>query len=157
MQPASWQRFAKRTFLVPKRLVTYIFLFADFWASSIYYFDTYTVNLELDNNFKIFFDLIYLYIYLFYCSWSSCNWATYPADIFVNIYILVYYSSKVIALITKSHDKYQSIVLIGLTHTKKASSENRFILVHYRSYWKEWRPLVTPSSFCIKEGVEPAG
>ena len=55
------QSFA-RTFLAGKRLVTYIFLFADIWASSVYYFDAYTVNLELDDNFKVFYDLIYLYI-----------------------------------------------------------------------------------------------
>ena len=59
------QSFA-RTFLAGKRLVTYIFLFADFWASSVYYFDAYTVNLELDDNFKVFYDLIYLYIYIMF-------------------------------------------------------------------------------------------
>ena len=37
--------FAKRTFLAGKRLVTYIFPFADFWASRVYYLDIYTVNL----------------------------------------------------------------------------------------------------------------
>ena len=58
------QSFA-RTFLAGKRLVTYIFLFADFWASSAYYSDAYTVNLELDDNFKVFYDLIYLYIYIY--------------------------------------------------------------------------------------------
>ena len=52
-----------RTFLAEKRLVTYIFLFADFWASSVFYLDTYTVNLELNDNFKVFYDHIYLYIY----------------------------------------------------------------------------------------------
>ena len=65
-----------RTFLAGKRLVTYILLFADFWASSIYYYDIYTVNLELDDNFKVFYDLIYSYIYNVYCSWASCDWAT---------------------------------------------------------------------------------
>ena len=94
MQPVSWQRFAKRTFLAPKRLFTYIFPSTDFWASRGYYFDTYTINLELDDNFKVFFDLVYLYIYSFYRSWSSCNWAAYPADIFVNLSTLVYFSSK---------------------------------------------------------------
>ena len=73
---------------------------------------------------------IYIYIYNVYRSWASCSWATYPADISVNIYTLVYFSSKIIALIIKSHDKYQSIILIGLTHAEKASSENRSVLVH---------------------------
>ena len=57
--------FAKRTFLAGKRMVTYIFPSADFWASQVYYFDAYTVNLELDDNFKVFFDLVYLYIFIF--------------------------------------------------------------------------------------------
>ena len=70
--------FCKRSpehFLAVKRFVTYIFPFADFWASCVFYLDAYTVNLELDDNFKVFFNLVYLYtgIYLFYRSWSSCN------------------------------------------------------------------------------------
>ena len=105
----------------------------DFWASSVYYSEIYTVNLELDDNFKVLYDLIYLYIYNVYRSWASCKGATYPADIFSNICTLVYFPSKVIALIIKSHDKYQSIILIGLTHAERASSENQSILVHYRS------------------------
>ena len=131
------QTFA-RTFLAGKRLDTFIFLFADFWASSTCYSDAYTVNLELDDNFKVFFDLVYLYISTFYRSWLSCSWATYPADIFIKIYTLVYFYPKVMVLIIKSHDEYQSIILIGLTHAEKASSGNRYILVHYRSYWREW-------------------
>ena len=49
--------FCKRSpehFLAGKRLIIYIFLFADYWASSMFYLDTYTVNLELNDNFKIF-------------------------------------------------------------------------------------------------------
>ena len=155
MQPTSWQRLLRERFWPGKRLLTYIFLFADFWASRVYYFDTYTVNLELDDNFKVFFDLVYLYIYFFYRSWSSCNWAAYPEAILVNICTLVYFSSKVIVLIIKSHDKYQSLILIGLARAEMASSGNRSVLVHYRSYWREWRPLVTPWACCINEGIEP--
>ena len=147
--------FAKRTFLAGKRLVTYIFPFADLWASRVYYFDADTVNLELDDNFKVFFDLVYLYIYLFYRSWSFCNSATYPEAILVNICTLVYFFSKVTVLVIKSHDKYQSLILIGLARAEKASSRNRSVLVHFRSYWREWRPLVTPWADCIKEGIEP--
>ena len=91
-----------------KRLVTYIFPFADFCTSCVYYFDAYTINLELDDNFKVFYDLVYLYIFIFYRSWSSCNWATYPKAILVNIYTLVYFSSNLISSVIKSHDKYQS-------------------------------------------------
>ena len=58
---AIMQSFA-RIFLAGKCLSTYLFLFADFWVSSVYYSDIYTVNLELDDNFKVLYDLIYLYI-----------------------------------------------------------------------------------------------
>ena len=131
------QSFA-RTLLAGKWLVTYIFLFVDFWASSAYYFNAYMVNLELDDNFKVFCDLVYLYIFTFYRSWPSCSWATYPADIFIKIYTLVYFYPKVMVLIIKSHDKYQSLTLIGLAPAEKASSDNRSVLDHYRSYWREW-------------------
>ena len=47
-----------------KRLDMYIFPSADFWASRVYYLDRYTVNLEFDDNFPVFYDLIYTYIYL---------------------------------------------------------------------------------------------
>ena len=56
---------------------------------------------------------------------------------------------------SKDHNKYQSIDLIGLAHVEKAYSKNRSILVHNRSYWRELRPLVTPWAWCIKEGTEP--
>ena len=55
----------------------------------------------------------------------------------MKIYTLVYFSSKMIVLVTKSHDKYQSLILIGLARAEKASSRNRSVLVHYRSYWRE--------------------
>ena len=48
-----------------KRLVRYIFPFADFWAFRVDYLDTYTVNLELDDNFKVIYALVYLYIFTF--------------------------------------------------------------------------------------------
>ena len=60
-----------------------------------------------------------------------------------------------IVLIIKSHDKYQSLILIGLARAEKTSSGNQSVLVHYRSYWRGWRPLVTPWACCIKEGIEP--
>ena len=73
----------KGPFLAEKCLRTYLCLFADFWASSIYDLDTYTVNLELNDNFKMFYDHIYLNIYDIYHSWVSYNWATYPEAISV--------------------------------------------------------------------------
>ena len=50
--------------LAGKRLVTYISSFADFWASRVYYLDTYTINLESDYNFTVFYNLRYIYIYI---------------------------------------------------------------------------------------------
>ena len=133
-------------------MVTYIFPFADFWAFRVYHLDTYTVNLELDDNFKVFYGLVYLYIFTFYHSWSSCNWATYSSVIF---HTLVYFSLNWIVSVIKSHDKYQSLILIGLALTRKANSGIQEILFHFRSYWRGWRPLVTPWACCIKEGIEP--
>ena len=53
---------AKATFLAGKCLSAYLCLFADIWASSLYDLDTYTGNLELNDNFKMFYGHIYLYI-----------------------------------------------------------------------------------------------
>ena len=50
-----------RNVLAGKRLATYIFPSADFWASRVYYLDTYTVNLEFDDNFTVVYDLLYIY------------------------------------------------------------------------------------------------
>ena len=117
--------------------------------------DTYIVNLDSDDNFTVFYNLIYLYIYNVYRSWASCNWATYPEAILVKIYTLVHFSSKVTVLIIESHNKYQSFILNGLARAEKASSRNWSVLVHYRSHWRGRRPLVTPWACCIKAGIEP--
>ena len=145
-----------RNVLAGKHLDTYIFPSVDFWASRVYYLDTYTVNLESDDNFTVFYDLIYIYIYIytytFYCSWSSCNWAIYPRAI---LYTLAYFSLNSIVSVIRIHDKYQSLILIGLALTEKASSRIQYILFHFRPYWRGWRPLVTPWAGCIKEGIKP--
>ena len=49
----------------------------------------------------------------------------------------------------------KEFILIGLALTEKASSGVQSILFHFRSYWRGWRPLVTPWAGCIKEGIEP--
>ena len=46
-----------RNVLAGKRLDTYIFPSADFWASRVYYLDTYTVNLEYDDDFPVVYIL----------------------------------------------------------------------------------------------------
>ena len=53
-----------RNVLAGKRLDTYIFPSADFWASRVYYLDMYTVNLEFDDDFPVVYDLLYIYIYI---------------------------------------------------------------------------------------------
>ena len=50
--------------LAGKRLDTYIFPSADFWASRVYYLDMYTVNLEFDDDFPVVYDLLYIYMYI---------------------------------------------------------------------------------------------
>ena len=98
---------------------------------------------------------IYIYIYDLYRCLLSCKWASYPGALAVKTYTLFYFSSKVSLLMIKSHDKYQSIDLIGLAHVEKAYSRNQLFLVHNRPYWRELRPLVTPWAWCIKEGTDP--
>ena len=78
--------FAKNVW-VGKHLDIYIFPSADFCTSRVDYLDTYIVNLDSDDNFTVFYNLIYLYIYNVYRSWASCNWATYPEAILLT-YIL---------------------------------------------------------------------
>ena len=141
-----------RNVLAGKRLDTYIFPSTDFWASRVYYLDTYTVNLEFDDDFPVVYDLLCIYIYTFYRSWSSCTWAIYPRVI---LYTLVYFSLNSVVLVIRIHDKYQSLILIGLALTEKASSRIQYILFHFRLYWRGWRPLATPLAGRIKEGIEP--
>ena len=126
----------RKTFLAGKCLSAYLCLSADSWASCLYYMDIYTVNLELNKKFKRFCDYIYLNIYDIYRLWVSYDWASYPEALSVKTYTLVYFSSKSSLLMIKSHDKYQSIVLIGLAHVEKAYSKIRSISVHNRSYWR---------------------
>ena len=135
-----------------KHINAYIFPSADVYASWIDYFDTYTENLESEYKIMIFCKLVYLYIFAFYLSWVSCDWATSSSVI---PYTLVYLSLKWIISVIRIHDKYQSYILVGLALTCKASFQIQYILFHYRSYWRELRPLVTPWADCIKEGIEP--
>ena len=136
-----------------KHINAYIFPFADVYASWINYFDTYTRNLESECKIMIFCKLVYLYIFAFYLSWVSCERAT-PSSVI--LCTLVYLSLKWINSVIRIHDKYQSYFLVGLALTCKASFQIRYILFHYRSYWRDLRPLVTPWANCIKEGIEPS-
>ena len=135
-----------------KHINAYIFPYANVYASWIDYFDTYTRNLESEYKIMIFCKLVYLYICASYLSWVSCEWATLSSVI---LYTLVYLSLKWINSVIRIHDKYQSCFLVGIALTYKASSQIRYILLHYRSNWRELRPLVTPWANCIKESIEP--
>ena len=135
-----------------KHVNAYIFPAADFYASWVDCLDTYTENLESEYNITVFYNLEYIYIYAFYRSWVSCNWATSSKVI---LYTLVYFSLKWIILVIRIHDKYQSYILVGLAFAYQASSQIQCILFHFQSYWRGWRPLVTPWADCIKEGIEP--
>ena len=100
----------------------------------------------------MFCKLIYLYICAFYLSWVSCEFATLSSNI---LYTLVYLLLKWINSVIRIHDNYLSCFLVGLALTCKASSQIRYILLHYRSSWRELRPLVTPWANCIKESFKP--
>ena len=78
-----------RIFLAGKCLSTYLFLFADFWASSVFYSDRYTVNLELDDNFKVLYELIqYIYIYIMFTVRGHLAKGQHTLQIFSLKYIL---------------------------------------------------------------------
>ena len=49
-----------------KHVDVYIFPFTNFCTFRVDYLDIYTVNLESDVNFTVFYDLIYLYIYILF-------------------------------------------------------------------------------------------
>ena len=64
-----------RNVLAGKRFDTYIFPSADFWAFRAYYLDTYTVNLEFDDNFKVFYDLVYILLRIRVVDFISQAWS----------------------------------------------------------------------------------
>ena len=117
-----------------KHTNAYIFPSTDFYASWVDCFDTYTENLESEYKIMIFYNLIYLYIFVFYLLWASYDWAS-PSSVIP--YTLVYLSLKWIISVIRIHDKYQSYILVGLALTGKASFRIQYILFHYRSYWRE--------------------
>ena len=135
-----------------KRINAYIFQSANVYASWMDYFDIYIRNLESEYRIMMFYKLIYLYVCAFYLSWVSCEFATLSSDI---LYTLVYLLLKWINSVIRIHDKYQSCFLVGLALTCKASSPIHYILLHYRSSWRDLRPLVTPWANGIKESFKP--
>ena len=117
------------------------------------YFITYTVNLVSDISFTAFWVLKYIYIYInvFYRSWPSYKWSIHLPAI---LYTLVNFASNPLHSVGKSHCKFQTIIVNRLALWKKANVAIQYFLGHYRSCWREWRPLVTPWAWCIREGTE---
>ena len=130
----------------------YIIFLAVVCAIRLSGFSSHTLNLDDRYRYNAFNGLKYIYMNAFWYSWLSCNLATYVTII---LYTLVYFSSNPFDSVRKSHNKYQSTISIGLALMKKAYVGLRCFLPHYRSYWEEWRTLVTPWARCIKEGIEP--
>ena len=103
------------TFMAGKDLTAYLCPYSDLWASCRIYLYIYTIILEWYNKFVRFGEYIYLYIYNSCHLQLSCKWASYPLAFAVKLYTLVYFASKASLLMNKSHKKYQSINLIGVS------------------------------------------
>ena len=141
----------KETFLAGKYLNPFIFLFVALYVSYSTYFITYTVNLVSDISFTAFWVLKYVYINVFYRSWPSYKWSTPLPAI---LYTLVNFASSPLHSVGKSHYKFPSIIINRVALWKKANVVIQYFLGHFRSCWREWRPLVTPWAWSIREGTE---
>ena len=142
-----------------KRFNAYILPSTNVYASWMNYFDRYIKNLESEYRTMEFYKLAYLYICAFDSSWVSWEHATLSSKIATlacNIlYTLVYLLSEWSNSVIRIHDKYQRCFLVGLALTCKASSQIQYILLRFRTNWRELRPLVTPWAYCIKESFKP--
>ena len=154
-QPQTFPRYS----FGGKHFNAYILPSTNVYASWMDYFGRYIRNLESESRIMRFYKLIYLYICAFDLSWVSwepvtlsSKIATLASDI---LYTLVYLLSKWINSVIRIHDEYQSCFLVGLALTCKASSQIQYILLHFRTNWRELRPLVTPWANGIKESFKP--
>ena len=142
-----------------KRFYAYILPSTNVYASWMNCFDRYIKNLESEYGTMKFYKLAYLYICAFDSSWVSWERATLSSKIATlacNIlYTLVYLLSEWSNSVIRIHDKYHRRFLVGLALACKASSQIQYILLHFRTNWKELRPLVTPWAYSIKESFEP--
>ena len=124
-----------------KRFNAYILPSTNVYALWMDYFDRYIRNLESEYRIMKFYKLVYLYICAFSLSWVSWEPATLSSKIAAlacNIlYTLVYLLLKWINSVIRIHDKYQSCFLVGLALTYKASSQIQYILLRFRTNWKE--------------------
>ena len=124
-----------------KRFDAYILPSTNVYASWMGYFDRYIKNLESEYRTMKFYKLAYLYICAFDSSWVSWEHATLSSKIATlacNIlYTLVYLLSEWSNSVIRIHDKYQRCFLVGLALTCKASSQIQYILLRFRTNWRE--------------------
>ena len=133
----------------------YLCPYSNLWASCRMYLYRDAEILVFYYKIKSFCAFIYLYIRKFLRFRLSCKWASLTLAFAVKLYTLVYFVSKASLLIIKSYKKYQSINLIRLVPWEKAYAKYRPFLGHNGPDWRELRPLVTPWTWPIKEGIEP--
>ena len=133
----------------------YLCPYSDLWASCPIYLCRDMEILGFQYKIRSFRVLIYLYI----CKFLSFRLSRKQASFFLAFPIksctLVYFVSKDNLLVRKSYKKYQCIKLIGLAPWEKAYREIRPFSSHNGSDWRELRPLVTPWTWPIKQGIEP--
>ena len=142
-----------------KRFYAYILPSTNVYASWMNCFDRYIKNLESEYRTMEFYKLAYLYICAFDSSWVSWEHATLSSKIATlacnKLYTLVYLLSEWSNSIIRIHDKYHRHFLFGLALACKASSQIQYILLRFRTNWRELRPLVTPWAYGIKVSFKP--
>ena len=133
----------------------YVCPYSDLWASCPIYLCRDMEILGFLYKIRSFRVLIYLYIRKFLSFRLSRKQASSFLAFPIKLCTLVYFVSKDSLLDRKSYNKYQCINLIGLAPWEKAYIEIRPFSSHNGSDWRELRPLVTPWTWPIKQGIEP--
>ena len=133
----------------------YLCPYSDLWASCPIYLRGDMEILGFQYKIRSFRVLIYLYIRKFLSFRLSRKQASLFLAFPIKLCTLVYFVSKDSLLDGKSYNKYQCINLIGLAPWEKAYMEIRPFSSHNGWDWRELRPLVTPWTWPIKEGIEP--
>ena len=95
-----------------------------------------TIIFVFCGKYRQFWAFMYLYICKCHQLLLSCTWASYFLAFIVELFTLVYFSSKARLFMRKSHKKYQSNNLTRLALVEKAYAKNRSFLGHNRSYWR---------------------
>ena len=133
----------------------YLCPYSDLWASCPIYLCRDMEILGFQYKIRSFRVLIYLYIRKFLSFRLSRKQASLFLTFPIKLCTLVYFVSKDSLLDRKNYNKYQCINLIGLAPWEKAYMEIRPFSSHNGSDWRELRPLVTPWTWPIKQGIEP--